>query len=65
MQITQNQIKALKRGETIEIEKEWVDCVCKHWREEDQKRHYGCNGKGKIQKYKVGDEITINQNRCK
>ena len=47
---------------TIEIEKEWDECVCKNWREKDRKRHYFCNGKGKIQKYKVNDEICIAHN---
>ncbi len=52
---------------TIEIEKEWVECDAvdadkikqnyhttirdKHW------KHCKCNGKGKISKYKVGEEI--------
>ena len=41
---------------TIEIEKEWVECRNKG----DGSLHSklcSCNGKGKIQKYKVGDEI--------
>ena len=54
MNPTQTQIEVLKRGETIEIEKEWVECECNCHK--DKFKHYKCGScecdyKGKIAKY--------------
>ena len=59
---TKQQIEVLKRGETLEIEKEWVECYdCIYWKTSfrDVSFCQRCNDKGKIPKYKVGDEIVL------
>lgn len=42
---------------TIEIEKEWIKCS--HMGYWDIRHCYSCKGKGKIPKFKVGEEIRI------
>ena len=70
MQINQNQIEELKRGETIEIEKEWVRCDRLIYVKDidlnkkpiyyDDTSDCGyCEGKGEIPKFKVGQEIYV------
>ena len=43
---------------TIEIEKEWVECPT-HSRVPTLFTHKRCNGKGEIQKYKVGQILFL------
>ena len=67
MNLTQKQIEALKKGETIEIKKEWVETKCKnsqygiHCSCDKFQYNYCCECKQpfKIPKYKVGDIIGI------
>ena len=59
---TKQQIEVLKRGETLEIEKEWVGCCdCINWKTSFRDVSFCqlCEGKGKTQKYQVGDEIVL------